>query len=82
MFQIKQKNIFSNFYFYFFPSSDLDILRKKSVNQVLKKIRPKDSCQAVAIKCVFLFPVTFHYAHSLRQIKNDFCHLILKEVAT
>ena len=30
------------FYFHFFPSSDLNILKKKkSVNQVLKKIRPK-----------------------------------------
>ena len=32
---INKKNFFSNFYF--FPSSDLNILKKKSVNQVLKK---------------------------------------------
>ena len=39
-FRLNKKNFFSNFYFYFFPSDDLNILRKKSVNQVLKKIRP------------------------------------------
>ena len=34
-FRLNKKNFFSNFYF--FPSSDLNILKKKSVNQVLKK---------------------------------------------
>ena len=40
-FRLNKKKFFSNFCFYFFPSSDLNILKKKSVNQVLKKIRPK-----------------------------------------
>ena len=41
VFEINKKKFFSNFIFIFFPSSDLNILKKKSVNQVLKKIRPK-----------------------------------------
>ena len=40
-FRLNKKNFFNNFYFYFFPSSDLNILKKKSLNQVLKKIRPR-----------------------------------------
>ena len=40
-FRLNEKKFFSNFYCYFFPSSDINILKKKSVNQVLKKIRPK-----------------------------------------
>ena len=37
MFQIKKKNFFSIFYFYFFPSSDLNILRKKIRKPSIKK---------------------------------------------
>ena len=42
-FRLNKKKILVIFIFYFFPSSDLNILKKKSVNQVLKKIRPKGS---------------------------------------
>ena len=39
-FRLNKKNFLVIFIFIFFSSSDLNILKKKSENQVLKKIRP------------------------------------------